>query len=1099
MSRTQYICKECGTNYTTTRDEAPPGIRWSDGHICKPVRKHAKGGEVDLTIETKRGLKDISKKERKEISTIIDKLAKLGKEAAEKGEKAPNYNLCDVSIPGTNLYCDDNKGIPRHAMPQLKGPVIPGSFASTLPLNAYGEADIEEHFLEHLKNRGTKVSTPFSIRPDLLKATQSELLGAKVAAMSKVLEDPKSQGYKNITAPIYISNDGYVLDGHHRWASIVAHNAGDIDKAIPMKVQVIDMEIVPLVNLSNEFAKSLGIGQVAGTYATGGQVKEKYVIVYTNDSIDPIVYGPYSSVKKAELDIKKMKENSEYDYSEEYHIQTLDKYEAPSSRSWYKKGGETLLEKNEAKEDDFPENPNNITKEELHEHFDLDNDGKVTIDDYVKHIKFHCANPKTLKEGGSIELFPKLKKPPTFVKILQKDGNPYSIGILFWHTADIVGFPGKFFVWAYEDDKDIEDLYENKIDLIIFPYRSRFDFQGAAPLRRVWHKSYQKNLRGADKLIGIIQGEFNEEKKIAYLDMMTVRKDKRRKGVNQAMIKSLRDFLHINKDQVEFVDTTKEGKKFEKSGKFDKGGYTKRGEPLRKFLKSHKPSEANKKFVYNRLKDIWGYLNDENLEKDQIPLRVRVNYTPNSPLGVGRLENTNDLIVLEHNRYSEGGETKTSNYLIKIITETPDDLLGKDFDKKTNVDSWWGVVDKQVFDELKKLSKSGGYDRFKIDVYNRDVQEETADINSLERFMNNIGINPQQELKEGGELEKPGMGGYDEDIISSDLDQTANKIVDEIPIAKPFKSLGEAGSDLIIGESQGDERKRKQKIAAGIFAPHKLWTMRKSDKDNDYKKGGGLKKAGSAALLSFLKPDPDAKELEEDELLPMQKGRTAELNRRSVVENIKEMSKDPKGFWSEQMEGFKDNRASMYRVAEDKKAKLNKYISPEEQEGLLTTATRGVLEKGGETEKKKKVVEFVDEDTGEYVYVEVDDNTDVQSMKNPNASRQRSIRKLSSKVRKLSDKLFVKGQDLDYLYEELKEVENDINETFADQDFEAGQMGEEFELQNRHNYYGNKLNELEKRKIAIQKLIPIKKKEETEMRERLDDLQSKLFDEETRY
>ena len=76
-------------------------------------------------------------------------------------------------------------------------------------------------------------------------------------------------------------------------------------------------------------------------YKKGGQVKEKYVIVYTNDSINPIVYGPYSSVKKADLDIKKMKENSEYDYSEEYHIQTLDKYEAPSSRSWYKKGGLT--------------------------------------------------------------------------------------------------------------------------------------------------------------------------------------------------------------------------------------------------------------------------------------------------------------------------------------------------------------------------------------------------------------------------------------------------------------------------------------------------------------------------------------------------------------------------------------------------------------------------------------------------------------------------------------------------------------------------------------------------------------------------------------
>ena len=90
MSRRQYICKECGTNYSTTTEGAPPGIKWSDGHICKPVPKLEEGGEVDLTIESKKGLTDISAKERKGISTLIDKLAKLGKEAQEKGEKAPN-------------------------------------------------------------------------------------------------------------------------------------------------------------------------------------------------------------------------------------------------------------------------------------------------------------------------------------------------------------------------------------------------------------------------------------------------------------------------------------------------------------------------------------------------------------------------------------------------------------------------------------------------------------------------------------------------------------------------------------------------------------------------------------------------------------------------------------------------------------------------------------------------------------------------------------------------------------------------------------------------------------------------------------------------
>jgi hypothetical protein len=46
----------------------------------------------------------------------------------------------------------------------------------------------------------------------------------------------------------------------------------------------------------------------------------------------------------------------------------------------------------------FPKNPNNITKDELHEHFDLNNNGIVTLDDYANHIKFHCKNPEVLEE-----------------------------------------------------------------------------------------------------------------------------------------------------------------------------------------------------------------------------------------------------------------------------------------------------------------------------------------------------------------------------------------------------------------------------------------------------------------------------------------------------------------------------------------------------------------------------------------------------------------------------------------------------------------------------------------------------------------------------
>jgi len=209
--------------------------------------------------------------ERQQISTIIDKLAELGKQAKEKGEKAPNFNLCKVTVPGTNLYCDGNKGIPREDMPQFKGTPEPGSIADKLPKDENGEADTEEFFKQMLNKQGIKVSEPAAVPADRLKATQSELVGPKVAGMSKVLADPNHPAYGKITAPIYVSNDGYVLDGHHRWAAVVAHNASNPYNQIPMNFRVIDEPIEPLVKRSNKFAEEIGIrAKKADTGAAGG-------------------------------------------------------------------------------------------------------------------------------------------------------------------------------------------------------------------------------------------------------------------------------------------------------------------------------------------------------------------------------------------------------------------------------------------------------------------------------------------------------------------------------------------------------------------------------------------------------------------------------------------------------------------------------------------------------------------------------------------------------------------------------------------------------------------------------------------------------------
>ena len=32
-----FVCSECGTKYRSPETTPPPGIKWSDGHVCTPV------------------------------------------------------------------------------------------------------------------------------------------------------------------------------------------------------------------------------------------------------------------------------------------------------------------------------------------------------------------------------------------------------------------------------------------------------------------------------------------------------------------------------------------------------------------------------------------------------------------------------------------------------------------------------------------------------------------------------------------------------------------------------------------------------------------------------------------------------------------------------------------------------------------------------------------------------------------------------------------------------------------------------------------------------------------------------------------------------
>ncbi len=202
-------------------------------------------------------------KVERNIVSRLDKLYKAVQKAKSGGEAPPDFDLCKISIPGTNLFCNKNKGIPRKEMPQLKGKPAPNSWADiNLPKDKGGEVDGEEAFKQMLKSKGVKI-TDRTVDASSLKATQSQLVGAKIVGMMNALkEDPHNKG---ITAPIFVSKDGYILDGHHRWAGMVALDmASGLKQSVQMPVHIVDMDIEDLVKETNDFADKIGIAAKAG-------------------------------------------------------------------------------------------------------------------------------------------------------------------------------------------------------------------------------------------------------------------------------------------------------------------------------------------------------------------------------------------------------------------------------------------------------------------------------------------------------------------------------------------------------------------------------------------------------------------------------------------------------------------------------------------------------------------------------------------------------------------------------------------------------------------------------------------------------------------
>ena len=229
-----------------------------------PVKADVVTDDPKEALDALRQGKTVSMGSVDEVNTLIADIHAFAQEAKKKGEKV-KLNLCQVSVPGTNLFCgsslkgEDGQPIPRDKMPQLAGKPKKGSPVDNpdkFPVDEAGEVNVGDAFVKHLAEKGIETREG-SVPAAQLKASQSELKGANLAFMMS----PEGQkAVKLQENSIFVSSDGYVIDGHHRWAALVGLDAKDGKLGgTPIKVRVINMPIKQVLTEANAFTSVMGI------------------------------------------------------------------------------------------------------------------------------------------------------------------------------------------------------------------------------------------------------------------------------------------------------------------------------------------------------------------------------------------------------------------------------------------------------------------------------------------------------------------------------------------------------------------------------------------------------------------------------------------------------------------------------------------------------------------------------------------------------------------------------------------------------------------------------------------------------------------------
>lgn len=151
-------------------------------------------------------------------------------------------------------------------------------------------------------------------------------------------------------------------------------------------------------------------------------------------------------------------------------------------------------------------------------------------------------------------------------------------------TGNFMVQKGKFWLWFVDSREWIDKLKAGEYDMLMFPFRRRFDWN-SAPINDVWKKSHQKHTRGAEHIIGIVEGFIDEEDKKIIIEMMSVKPGYKMNRINTHMMNIIKDSFKEYK--LVFEDPTDDGYLFMKKYAPDAEiSWTIKGRP-KEYLKDH--------------------------------------------------------------------------------------------------------------------------------------------------------------------------------------------------------------------------------------------------------------------------------------------------------------------------------------------------------------------------------------------------------------------------------------------------------------------------------------------------------------------------------